>query len=286
MRVVVDEVGSKFSRHWRFVLKGCLWLRSLLQIDVWVRDGERTYVFTCEDRRDIGRSLAALTKEPGTHRWIRKSIQPGDVVYDIGANIGIYTIMAAAQVGPTGQVYAFEPHAANFARLLRNIAKNEISGNIKPCNIALHGCSELLEFYYRELVSSSSDSQLGVTVDSDGQAFQPQMSEPKVSFTVDDLIFKFNFPQPDHVKIDVDGNELLILHGMRKLLTSTIPPVSIQIEVNMRSRDELIAFMLRSGYRLVEKHYTTRGEALIEAGKNPDDYVHNAIFRREQGSSL
>ena len=60
-----------------------------------------------------------FVKESGTCEWIKNDIGPGDVFFDIGANIGIYSILAANRVGKTGKVYAFEPHSGNFTRLLR-----------------------------------------------------------------------------------------------------------------------------------------------------------------------
>jgi FkbM family methyltransferase len=60
------------------------------------------------------------------------------VIYDVGANIGIYTIPAAKLVGATGRVYAFEPHSINFATLLLNIKANSLGAVVSGCNFALH----------------------------------------------------------------------------------------------------------------------------------------------------
>src|SRR5262245_46805271 len=109
------------------------WLKlrhQLVQI-VKVSDGEFTHRFRCETPLESWRARTLLEKEEGTVRWIRNSVQAGEVFYDIGANIGLYTLLAARRVGPQGMVYAFEPHVANVQSLLANVALNELSGCVK-----------------------------------------------------------------------------------------------------------------------------------------------------------
>jgi FkbM family methyltransferase len=81
-------------------------------------------------------------KEPQTCEWIKSEVKAGQVFYDIGANIGIYSILAAKYVGGLGRVYAFEPHNANFSRLLDNIAANGLGEIVVPCNLALYSRDE------------------------------------------------------------------------------------------------------------------------------------------------
>ena len=62
------------------------------------------------------RATSLLHKEAGTVAWISRSVGPGDVFYDVGANIGIYSLLAALCAGPAGRVFAFEPHLLNCSR--------------------------------------------------------------------------------------------------------------------------------------------------------------------------
>jgi tRNA G46 methylase TrmB len=75
------------------------------------------------------------TKEPDTLDWIDANLRDGDIVFDIGANIGLYTLYAAKR-NPRCTVYAFEPAFQNFASLCRNIALNALT-NVVPCNTPL-----------------------------------------------------------------------------------------------------------------------------------------------------
>lgn len=76
--------------------------------------------FLCDDPIEVWRAETILEKEPGTIRWLDR-IQPGDVFYDVGANIGVYSLYAAKR---GAKVYAFEPHALNALHLARNATMN------------------------------------------------------------------------------------------------------------------------------------------------------------------
>lgn len=80
------------------------------------------------------------------------------------------------------------------------------------------------------------------------------------------------------MKIDVDGNELLILRGMAGLMTGDKRPLSMQVEINLHGKEDLFAFMEALGYRLALKHYTRAGLRRIETGGDPEAYAYNAIF--------
>ncbi len=206
-------------------------------------------------------------------------MKPGEVFYDIGANIGLYTIMAAQQAGPSGRVYAFEPHGANFARLVDNIDANDLAGCVSPCSFALNDRSGLIPFNYISLTIGSSNSQLGSLRDGEEKEFRPALSEPKAAMALDDLIADHDFRPPHHLKLDVDGNELLVLRGMSRTLRGPNRPRSIQIEVNLRGKAEIFDFLADHGYALADRHYTRSGLRKIAAGGDPEAYAYNAIFR-------
>src|SRR5262249_11802872 len=78
-----------------------------------IRHDGRIYAFLCENLRDYARCAGIFLKEPGTCEWIDRTVREGGDFYDIGANIGVYSILAGHR-GPSGRVVAFEPHAGNF----------------------------------------------------------------------------------------------------------------------------------------------------------------------------
>ena len=83
---------------------------------------------------------------------------------------------------------------------------------------------------------------------------------------------------PHHVKIDVDGNEMLILKGMRRLLSGPQRPRSVQVEINKRYKEEIMPFMESCGYTMSERHFSRSGLKKLARGADPEDYTYNAIF--------
>jgi hypothetical protein len=98
--------------------------------------------------------------------------------------------------------------------------------------------------------------------------------------SIDTLIEKEDLRSPDHIKIDVDGNELFIINGMRRLLSREFGawPRTIQIEVNVGDQIKTHAAMEAFGYAELSRHYTATGQARIDLGHDPADYPYNVIF--------
>lgn len=244
-----------------------------------VVDGAEEYFFRCQNLREFRRCGDMFTKEPGTCDWLRQMIGAGDVFYDIGANIGIYTVQAARRVGAEGRVYAFEPHCATFARLLDNVSANKLEGIVRTCNFALHDSQGFYDFHYNSVVPGTSNSQLDSTVTAKETPLGSEVTEFKFATSVDQLVHSHGFAPPDHVKIDVDGNELLILHGMRTLLEGANRPRSIQVEMNKRYKSDIEPLLQSYGYEVVTEHFSRTSSKQIRKGENPDMFPYNAIFQ-------
>lgn len=242
-------------------------------------DGRRSYRFRCRSTIEVWRAESLLVKEAGTVAWIHEAVRENDVFCDIGANIGLYTLLAAERVGPRGHVYAFEPHVGNFESLLHNISLNGFHDRAHPMNCALHDREGVFDFNYFDWTPGSSMSQLDSLKDGGERAFRPVVRESKIAVTLDKLVRDGFVRQPDHVKIDVDGNELLILRGMREILTGNAPPRTLQVEVNARYKNELFALLREFGYEMYRRHDTQRGQAKISSGTDPDVVAHNVLFR-------
>jgi FkbM family methyltransferase len=242
--------------------------------------------FLCHSAMEEYRVRTLYVKEEGTIAWIQGNVAPGDRFLDIGANIGIYTLVAAQKVGPEGVVYAVEPHVVNFQSLLRNIAANQYQDRVRAFSCALHSSSGVVDFNYCSLEPGTSMSQLGAVRDGEEQEFRPVARELKQAVTIDDLIASGAIEPPHHVKIDVDGNELLILEGMKKLLAGPVAPRSLQVEINKRYRDALFEFLANVGFELVQSHYTQIGKALIASGSQPQDIAHNAVFHPNKSRQM
>jgi FkbM family methyltransferase len=213
-------------------------------------------------------------------RWI-----DGDIFMDIGANIGIYTLAAAHRVGKTGKVYAFEPHKMNGITLLRNLEASGLADLVDVFACALSDVSHVLPFNYISLASASSGSQLGHTrVAGASRDFRPAAREMLAAVSVNELMAGGTIKPPNLVKIDVDGNEIKILRGMKKLLTGKDRPRALQVELNAGEQEEIAAFLADCGYALTERHHTRHGEKQLQRGMPLEKAAHNAIFRLRQAA--
>lgn len=234
-----------------------------------IKAGGTRFVVSHETTIERARVETFFTKEPGTLRWLREQVRPGDVLLDIGANIGLYSLYAAA-LHPIVEVYAVEPHVPTAASLLRNVALNGWLNRIHVLTCPLTLDAGWQGFCYRGLEAGISDNQFGP---------QPGIYiEPKYGVPVDDLVFDKLMPQPTLVKIDVDGNEPDIVAGMRYVLKGTR---SVQVEVNPSALPRLVPLFAEAGFVNPVRHDTANGRAALKAGVDPQSIAYNLIFTRE-----
>ncbi len=170
-------------------------------------------------------------KEPETIAWIDswKASEQEKVFYDIGANIGIYSLYAAETAKNTN-VFAFEPVSNNYLALQSNVWLNQ-ANNVYPFNIALSKENKIKNLYLSDLRVGNSGAQIDAPFNEKSEAFQPQKVEKVLSLSVDQLVKNFDLPTPNYIKIDVDGHETDILNGMTDTLKNS-DLKSILIEFN------------------------------------------------------
>lgn len=137
-----------------------------------------------------------------------KVIQPGMIVYDVGAHVGFYTLLASYKVGSSGSVVVFEPLPRNIYHLRRHLALNDCA-NVTVKELAVSNYNGTA--WFSTQAGHSSERYL----DDTGQ-FKVQV------ITLDDL-WKGGAPMPDVIKMDIDGAEYLALLGAQQLLTRRYP---------------------------------------------------------------
>ncbi len=229
--------------------------------------------FICSDPIEAWRARTILEKEPGTVAWI-ETFQPGEVFWDVGANIGVYSLLAAKR---GCVVVAFEPHPGSAAGLRGNIAASGLDVRVEE--VALSSVSAVQKFYVRSGRSGSSGSQIGEPRDESGHAFQHEGSYQILTARLDDNMIGPVWQRPDHIKIDVDGQELNILYGARDTLGRGV--TSVQVETHPAQKAALLHYMQAMGYRVDRVHYTQNGQKAIDKGADPVTVVCNTIFVRE-----
>jgi len=218
--------------------------------------------------------LRGCAKEPFTIEWIHSRIRGGDVLYDIGANVGVYSLVAAKQPGGGARVIAFEANYATVDSLCANIVLNDLGAQITPLPIALSDATAMNVFSLRDLNAGSARHALGYGPPEDGPTLYQQ---PVLMFTLDDVIEMFGLPQPNHIKLDVDGGELAVLRGASRTLASSSLH-SMLIEVSSTQSGAVSDLLERHGLRLDSKVTVTN--------KAGDQAVWYGLFAREAAGSL
>ncbi|BAS00149.1 putative protein [Blastochloris viridis] len=171
--------------------------------------GACNFRMVARNKKTFNRAKKTALREPDTVNWLN-SIPDGAVLWDIGANVGVFTLYAAVARG--AEVIAFEPSAANYYLLNRNIELNALDGRVRALCLAVarHPGIDTLNMITTDF--GGALSAFGTTTDSFGAEFQPAFRQGMVSFSLDDLA-KSQLPFPSHIKIDVDGIEKDIVEG-------------------------------------------------------------------------
>jgi FkbM family methyltransferase len=179
------------------------------EVDVKTKRG--TLKFYCPGRYPLYRAETFFTKEPETLEWIDGWSNKKGVFWDIGANVGIYSLYAAQNNDM--KIFSFEPTGLNYFVLVKNIEINSFD-NICPMNIALDVESKFDYLNMGTTIIGKANFQFGRQPSGNDLVFR----EGKISHTLDQLVYDYGMPCPNYIKIDVDGLEARILIGGTRLL--------------------------------------------------------------------
>lgn len=157
---------------------------------------------------------------------LQARLAPGAVFYDVGANVGFMTVIAARLVEGSGRVYAFEPVIENAVLLRQNVRRNRFR-NVRVCATAVSKVSGSDRLMLAEYSGGSALSIAELPPDAIGE-------RPVQTASIDDLIAS-GFVPPSLVKIDVEGAELEVLEGMSETLKRHRPDVLFEIDGEERS---------------------------------------------------
>jgi FkbM family methyltransferase len=150
------------------------------------------------------------TYELDLQKAIRDWVQPGMVVYDLGANVGYLSLLLARQVGAGGKVIAFEPLPANQERLLANLRLNP-ELNVELIAKAVGNGSGRMAF------NLHASDDMGKLEGSVGRQIEYADSIQVETVSLDDFVYREHNPVPGLIKIDTEGGEVLALAGMKRL---------------------------------------------------------------------
>lgn len=173
------------------------------------------------------------TYERETQRMFERHVREGDVVYDIGANVGFFTLLAAKLVGGRGAVYSFEPLPRNLEYLRKHISLNDASAHV--LDVALSSSAGTARF---AVASSASMGRLDAAGDIEVRCE-----------TIDQLVRSGRIAPPRFLKIDVEGAEHDVLTGGAESLAQHRPLILLSTH-GYRVHEECCAFLRAASYAI------------------------------------
>lgn len=244
--------GGGFSRRVRAVLREAL-ERVEDQIEV-APTQHGPIKFFCPTDLTRWRALTLLDKEPETIEWI-DAFDSGDVFWDIGANVGVYTLYAAR--AGKARVLAFEPSAANYLVLNRNIQLNGFWERATAYCLAMADADAVGQLHMQSTEFGGALSSFDDPVDHNGDRFTAAFLQGMVGFSIDSFIERFQPPFPNRLKIDVDGIEDKIVAGAgRTLADPRLKALSIELdEARPDYTGAILEAIGRSGMKLAAKKH-------------------------------
>jgi len=199
------------------------------------------------------RAREGYEREPLTVRWILDVIRPDDIVFDVGANVGTYSLLMGKIVEfGKGKVFAFEPEASNFYSLNRNILSNHLSDSVLTFLLACGDKCRASKIYLSSFVPGAALHGIDKP-ESEGHRFSEQHVQGVFIYSLDELVFDLNLPAPNHIKVDVDGAERMIVENMPRLLRDARLQ-SVMIEINSELSCGIVeSKLLQAGFHEIQR---------------------------------
>ena len=178
--------------------------------------------------------------EPAIQEVLAKRLKPGMVFYDLGANIGFFSLLAARLVGAAGQVFSFEPDAETAERLRRNLTRNGFI-NATVIEAGVWSTNGAVNFIAAD--KSSPDRGVGTFVAGENST----AGTPTRCVALDDFVR--SAPAPDVIKCDVEGAETEAFRGAEKLLAARHPLILCEMHSDLNDK-YLREYFVRFGYSI------------------------------------
>jgi FkbM family methyltransferase len=209
---------------------------------------------------------ALLRRRPGHDfdRWLfLRLVRSGDTVFDVGANLGVYSLLFSRLVGRRGRVHAFEPGPPTFAALNNHLEREGPCRNLKANPLAVGAAAGTATLY----LPGDDHGQASLSRQTAGSwTAAPEVAEFAVPMTtLDAYAAERNVARVDLIKIDVEGGELGVLQGAARLLARDHPLLHLEVSYGWARAfgygpGEAVAFLAGLGY---SAFYRLQGEVRL-----------------------
>ena len=255
--ILIDSLLRKIFNHYEFLPSIHDRIESKQYYSKIIHNKKTT--FFCPSRRTLQRAQSLYEKEPETLSWIdnfRIHNSKKIVFWDIGANIGLYSIYAATKFKSI-EVTSFEPSTSNTRTLSRNISINSLENKINIFPLALSDKKNIISYFNeKKFMEGGALSNFNSNINLGGEIIRKNKIKNKYNIygtNIDNLILNKILKVPNYIKIDVDGIEYLILKGAKNLLkNNNLKELSIEMNPSYLKQYELInRFMKENNFKKI-----------------------------------
>lgn len=201
------------------------------------------------------RAKTFFTKEPDTLKWLDQNGSNTKILYDIGANVGIYSLYYSKKFNSLS--YIFEPSFLNLNLIQNNLLLNNLEKKVTIIPNPVFSKTVISKLYQLRRVAGDA-----VTTFDDSKVFKKMLEKSKknnlpsinqiLSLSIDDLVNNNILKKPDLIKIDVDGNEIDVLKGCKNTLKNN-KKISILIEIRKETYSLASSILKEIGFKLISK---------------------------------
>ena len=246
-RIIPRSMGN-----WRYpYMLFSWWISGILAPRRKIAVGDVTFTLSCSNWITHFRWYLFKSKEPEIRCYIDEYVTDGDVFFDIGANVGVFSIYAAKR-HPGISVYCFEPEYSNLHALKENVIHNGLMSRINIFSVGISDYGGLSTLFLQDLTTGSAchtESKEAIRVTADGQSVV--WSEGIFSVTLDDICEHLGVI-PNTVKIDTDGDESRILKGAANtLMNPTLKSLVFEAPKDEIKRKHCYEFLESAGFSAV-----------------------------------
>lgn len=201
------------------------------------------------------RARSFFTKEPETIDWLNSNGSNNNILFDIGANMGVYSIYYAKKFD--SKVFAFEPSFKNLELLSKNIKINSLEKNIALISNPLIDNAKLSNFYQNNFTAGQANATFlyndRINTPEKFKNNNKEIFYKTLGFSLDNFLGFEITNKPKLIKIDVDGNELEIIRGAKKTLSSD-EKKHIIIEVRPETELEVEKELISLNFKKIARH--------------------------------
>ena len=186
----------------------------------------------------------AYSAEELLNKWANEIIGFNDIVYDLGANIGNYSILFAKKIQHNdgfGHIYSFDPNVLNYKRLRKNVSINSVQNFITTLPIGVSN-SDSIQNYVEERLNTSGGS---------GKIEDKKGKNSILALTMETIINLKTIQQPNHIKIDIDYFTKKLFENTGWLKLKSLK--SVYIEINSSEKEFVINKFYQNNFKLYNK---------------------------------